>query len=421
MPTKKPPLFMDGFDEEITRDMKMYVTGEKDRHLDSGILHMQGWKMLRLNEEDTNYLIEAEYPLNGSEPCTHCGVIGQYVRFGNRKQQYHDLPAHDKQVYINVWRQRLRCKACGKVFQQHLPYMDNDHFMTERLVVYIRRASMQKTFTSIAKSIGVDEKSIRLIFNDQADKLEAERVIETPEWLGIDELNLTGKPRGIFTDVKQRKPVELLPERKKIAMEAFLRQLDTQKVQIVTMDMWNPYREAVQQIMPHAVIVVDKFHIVRMANQALDDVRKNFRKQLTDKRRRQLKSDRYILLRRRTELTEQQKFILDTWIQNYEKLGRAYVGKEMFCDIWEARDREEAERYYQDWLKYIASNDIAHAFTDLTRAMTNWHDEIFAYFDYPLTNAYTEALNGITKLIQRNGRGYSFKAIRAKLLYGSTL
>jgi len=419
MTGKRPQIF--NLDEEITPEILLALLGKEQLHLDSGILHMAGWKMLGVYEDETSYLVEAEYPLDGTEPCTHCGVIGQYVRFGTRVQQYHDLPSHDKQVRINVNRPRLRCKACGKVFQQQLPYMDAEHFMTERLVIYIRQESMRKTFTSIAKSIGVNEKSIRLIFNDQADKLEAQRVIETPEWLGIDELYLTGKYRGIFTDVKGRKPVELLPERKKPVVVEFLRQLDTQKVQIVTIDMWNPYREAVQQVIPHAIIVVDKFHIQRMANQALDMVRKNTRKQLTDKRRRQLKNDRYIMLRRRTELTEQQKFLLDTWIQNYEKLGRAYVGKEMFCDIWEARDREEAERYYQDWLKYIASNDIAHAFTDLTRAMTNWHGQIFAYFDYPLTNAYTEALNGILKLVQRNGRGYSFKAIRAKLLYGSTL
>ena len=406
----------------ITRsDMFKLDFTSQGLHLASGILHMKGWELLKLSESAEDYIAEAEYPLNGHEACTHCGVIGQYVRFGIRVQQYHDLPAQDKRVFINVNRPRLKCKACGKVFQQQLPYMDTEHFMTERLVAYIQQKSMSQTFISIAKQIGLDEKSIRLIFLAEAGKLEAQRVIETPEWLGIDEVFLTGKARGIFTDIKGRKPVELLPERKKTAVIEFLRQLDADKVRLVTIDMWNPYREAVQLVLPHATIIIDKFHIVRMANAALDMVRRNTRKQLSAARRRQLKHDRFIMLRRRNELTEQPRFILATWIQNYEKLGRAYVGKEMFCDIWEAHSKDEAERFYQEWLIYIENNDIAHAFTELVRAMTNWHEEIFAYFDYPLTNAYTEALNGILKLIQRNGRGYSFKAIRAKLLYGSTL
>ncbi len=45
--------------------------------------------------------------------------------------------------------------------------------------------------------------------------------------------------------------------------------------------------------------------------------------------------------------------------------------------------------------------------------------EIFAYFDHPITNAYTEALNGLVKIMNRNGRGYSFDAIRAKVLYST--
>jgi hypothetical protein len=56
-------------------------------------------------------------------------------------------------------------------------------------------------------------------------------------------------------------------------------------------------------------------------------------------------------------------------------------------------------------------------FNDLTRAMRNWRKEILNYFDYPITNAYTEALNGVTKVMNRMGRGYSFEVIRARMLF----
>lgn len=422
MTDKNEENFLHWFDrlEELMQVERVF-TDPSAMPLESGILHMDGWKVLKMNEHEDEYILKAEYRSEWEEACPGCRMMGQAVRFGIRQQNFHDLPVHDKRVTIQVQRQRLRCKNCGRVYQQYLPYMDTKHSMTQRLVVYIGRESMRRTFTSIAQQIGVDEKTIRLIFSAEADRLEARREIETPEWLGIDEIFLTRKPRAIFTDVGNRKPVELLPDRKKTTVAAFLRELETDKVQIVTMDMWNPYREAVQAVIPHATIIVDKFHIVRMANLALDAVRKNTRKQMTDKRRRQLKNDRYILLRRRNELTDQQRLILDAWIQNYEKLGHAYVAKEMFCDVWEASSREEAEAYYQAWLDWIERVEIAHAFYDVTRAVNNWRTEIFAYFDHPLTNAYTEALNGILKLIQRNGRGYTFKAIRAKLLYGSTL
>lgn len=56
-------------------------------------------------------------------------------------------------------------------------------------------------------------------------------------------------------------------------------------------------------------------------------------------------------------------------------------------------------------------------FDPLIKAMGNWHDDIFAYFDHPITNAYTESLNNLIRVVNRVGRGYSFEALRAKILF----
>lgn len=72
-----------------------------------------------------------------------------------------------------------------------------------------------------------------------------------------------------------------------------------------------------------------------------------------------------------------------------------------------------------NWPKWKASipTDLAGQFKDITTAVENWKGPIFNYFDTRVTNAYTEALNGVMKVVNRNGRGYSFEAIRAKMLY----
>ncbi len=78
-----------------------------------------------------------------------------------------------------------------------------------------------------------------------------------------------------------------------------------------------------------------------------------------------------------------------------------------------------AELEYDRWLKGITS-EIRPYFEPLTRAVENWHREIFSYFDLqpnPITNAYTEALNNLIKLANKNGRGYGFDVLRAKVLF----
>lgn len=80
-------------------------------------------------------------------------------------------------------------------------------------------------------------------------------------------------------------------------------------------------------------------------------------------------------------------------------------------------NRREAEQRYEQWISSMTS-DVRPAYAAMMVAATNWHDEIFAYFDHRVTNAYTESLNSVIKLTNRIGRGYSFDVIRALMLYG---
>lgn len=232
----------------------------------------------------------------------------------------------------------------------------------------------------------------------------------------MDEIYLI-KPCGVIANVQNNTIVDLLVNRNKETIIHYLSNLKGKEtVQYVTMDMWKPYREACQQVIPQAKIIIDKFHVVRMANNALESVRKSLRGSLTAKERRLLMHDRFILLKREHDLTEQEAFLLSGWALNYPLLGEAYRLKESFYSIYEAASKTEAQQRYQYWLSSIPS-ELLLDFADLARACENWHPWIMNYFDYRITNAYTESLNNLTRATNRKGRGYSFEALRAKMLF----
>merc|ERR1712000_293443 len=143
-------------------------------------------------------------------------------------------------------------------------------------------------------------------------------------------------------------------------------------------------------------IVVDKFHVVRMANDALERVRKGLRKELKPSQSRTLKGDRKILLKRAHEVSD----------------------RERFYGIWDATTRLQAEAALDEW---IATNPKGQkeVWSDLVRAVGNWREETMTYFetDMPVTNAYTESINRLAKDKNREGRGYSFEVMRARMLY----
>ena len=382
------------------------------------ILNLPDWEVIEVKESEYDYAIHAKYTPE-TQACIRCGVVGELYRHGVKKQRFMDLPIHNKRVGLIVHRQRYHCRACSKTSFQPLADMDKNHAATLRLLAYIGKESMKRTFVSVADDTGIHERTVRRLFALEVARLDSEVKFETPRWLGIDEVHLVRKARCILTNVEQRTVIDMLTSRTKDVVSRYLHQLpDRQRIELVAMDMWQPYKDAVRDILPQATVIIDRFHVIRLAIQGMDTVRKDTRSELTPRQRRTLMRDRYILFHRKSDLNEQDQFILDTWLGQFPLLGKAYQFKEDFCDLWMVKDRQEALDRYES-LKESIPTELQPAFKPLTTAVGNWKGEIFAWWDHPVTNAYTEAIAGLVKLTNHTGRGYSFKAIRAKLLYSN--
>jgi transposase len=386
----------------------------------SNILNLRNWDVTNVTETPGQYVIDATCKTL-PPGCVHCGSVTNVHKHGTRKQEVVDLPSHGNRVRIALTRTRHWCKDCGKTFLQPLPDVAESGSMTRRLQAYIERQSVKHTFAHVAAEVGVDEKTVRTIFKAYTNWLDGAVRFETPTVLGLDELYLLKKPRCIATNIEKRTIIALLEDRNKPTVTQYLFWLpDKERVKVVTMDMWKPYRDAVQKVLPDAAIVVDKFHIVRVATKAMETIRRGLKDAMTTTKRREVMRSRFLLLRRaRTLDAEEQKTVAE-WSQNLPTLGMAYKLKEGFYSIFELRDRASAEAAYKAWKESIP-DEMQKPFKEVTTAMTNWEKEVFNYFDHRFTNATTEALNGLSKITNRTGRGYSFSAVRAKMLYGRYL
>ncbi len=378
------------------------------------LLNLPDYRIITVDETDDAYHIAAE-TLVAPRMCSHCDGTA-IVGYGRREQWIRDLPMHGKRVGLYFQTRRFRCKACGKTFYEDLPSVDTQRFMTERLVAWIGPAAIRQPFAHVAQEVGVSERTVRDIFHDHVTALEAHRQVETPQWLGLDEIHLI-RPRGVVTNVQECTLVDLLVNRNKETVTAYLMRLPhRQRVQLVTMDMWRPYQEAVQAALPQATVVIDKFHVLKMANAAVDRVRKQLREALTPAQRRGLMHDRFVLLKREADLTDREALLLSTWVKNYPVLGEIHRLKESFFGLYDCASAAEARSYYQTWEQSLTPDQRA-AFAEVLTAWRHWETHIVAYFDHPVTNAYTESLNNLIRATDRLGRGYSFAALRAKMLW----
>jgi transposase len=379
-------------------------------------LNLSTITILSVGETEHDYHVTAESALPPLS-CTTCRSK-DIVGFGKRAQLYNDLPIHGKRVGITINRKRYKCKTCGVTFYEPLVSIHENHRATTRLVRYVEHESMRRTFASVAEDAGIDEKTIRSVFKRHADHLDATVRFELPQWMGIDEIHIIKKPRCVITNVEHNTIVNMIPNREMTALTAYLKDLPNKgRIRYVAMEMWRPYKSAVKAHMPDAKIVVDKFHVVRMGNVALEMHRKAIRRTLNSRQRAKLMRDRFILLQRPADITPEERDLMGPWFEAFPTLGLAYELKEEFYGVWEnAASRADAESSYKTWLAKIVP-DVEPHFKPIVTAFENWHEEIFSYFDHPITNAYTESLNSLIRVINRNGRGYSFEALRAKVLY----
>jgi transposase len=275
------------------------------------ILNLPDWTIIRTIDGLRDYQITATYDV-AAVACHSCWRFGFLQRFGKRNQLFLDLPMHGKRVGIYVERQRYRCTNCRHTMLQPLPHMDEKHQMTKRLIAHIGEASLRRTFISIAEECGLDERTVRTVFHEHVGHLDETTVFATPKWLGIDELTLLRHPRCIMTNLEERTIIALLKNRSQATVSQYLHDLHRRgRVEIVAMDMWEPYRSAAQWALHRPRIIVDKFHVVRMANQGLETIRRQLRQTLPDRQRRTLMHDRFILLRRHEALTDKDRLILE--------------------------------------------------------------------------------------------------------------
>ncbi|WP_108945776.1 ISL3 family transposase [Shewanella halifaxensis] len=380
------------------------------------MLNLDNLQVIEREELDESYVIHAQsITLTALVPSAVLSTLSLLAKLYSR-MLIHRCTVRRSKSNTNV--SVCVVKTAEKTSFEPLFWLSKDFRMTQRAEEYVMRRCGKVPFIHVATELDVTEGTIRNVFSNYVAVIENKHDWLAPRVLGIDETHFSQKMHLVMTDIEKRTLLDMRKDRSLDATQkAIMRLRGWQHIEIVTMDMWRPYKTAVKQLIPNAVIVIDRFHVAKMAGEAMEKARKATRIELTDKERKKLKNDRKILLKRRDNITGLNELAsFDFWTNEYPTLMEVYNAKEGFLAMWDMPTRKDAEEYWEHW-KSVSTPTVRRYFKDAIRAIDNWHEEIFNWWDYPYTNALTESLNNVIKGTFRSGRGYSFEVLRAKLLY----
>lgn len=370
-----------------------------------------------VEENEREFEIYIELPRKTHE-CPCCGRNTDRIH-DYRMQRIRDCPAFGKPVYLFLKKRRYICRECGKRFYERNRFLPKYYRRTQREIVAVINGFRELVSAKhISAEHGISVNTALRYFD-----LVSYGTLKLPRVLSMDEFkgNADGeKFQTILTDAENHKVLDILPNRKARDLIKFFLKFPREerlKVEYVVIDMSKVFYSVAQTCFPKATVVADRYHVLRQAAWAMENVRKDRQKKLSQEWCRYFKRYRYLLYKNPKKFSEEESDKLRVLLGISTDLEYAYKLKNSFREVMRSHDSNTGKKLLADWV-YFAESSGLEEFSKCTKAVHNWSDEILASFDCPYSNGYTEGCNNKTKALKRVCFGVrSFARLRNRILH----
>lgn len=355
--------------------------------------------------------------------CPECNQITDQIHQNDKYRYVQDLPVQNHTVWLKVLKRRFFCPFCEKVFTERFDSFTGKKRRTDRLTQHIMETSRglsHKRAEEVLNKEGiqVSRHTIAFILHQQAET-KHQKAPGSGAAIGLDDFSLKKREKyaTVVSDLKGHRVVDVLEGRDKRSIRDYLKKLAlATSILFVVMDMWKAYYHAVREALPEAVIIIDKFHVLKVINEALNTVRKRVQRHPQGSTERMIYEVRGYLWRRPEKLTREQKRKLKKVLSLEPVLAKAYSLKCQFWGWYEYRYRKVARKHLDDWCTEAIASGLPE-FIEAAGTLRRWEEPILNYFGPRWTNGYTEGVNNKIKVIKRRGYGCrNFQNFRCRIL-----
>ena len=343
--------------------------------------------------------------------CPACGsddVIGR----GQRPRRLRTVSIGSKPVYLALSIPRVECRSCGVLRQVNLGFADPRVSYTKAFQRYALELSQYMTIKDVAIQLGISWDVIKEIQKTDLQRRFARPRLKHLRRIAIDEISTAKGHRylTIVMDLDSGAVVHVGQGKGGDALKEFWPRLRRSgaKIEAVATDMSPAYIDAVTTCLPGATLVFDRFHVIKLYNDKLSELRRAMYRELKDTMQKEvLKGVRWLLLKRPENLdpTRNEPQRLHEALRLNQPLAIAYYLKEELNEIWQQDDQETAQTLLMDWITYAESTGIGmlKTFAKSLRAHA-WG--ILAWYDYPISTGPLEGTNNKIKTMKRQAYGF---------------
>jgi len=316
---------------------------------------------------------------------------------------------------------RVQCRRCG-IKVEAIPWARRKSSLSLPLILVLTAFAKQLAWKEVARLFDLHWNTVRAAVQQVVDYGLEHREISEVLYIGIDELS---RRRGhtyvtMVYDLIRGRLLWVGDGRDKQVLEEFFAQWGkerTKALQGICCDMWDPYVEVIGQLAPDAILVFDKFHIVKHLMEAVDTVRRQESAEKGQKYRDLVQGTRYIWLKNPWNLTDKQRVRLSQLEQLNLKINRAYLLKEQFRQFWDCVDPADAKKFLKQWF-WWATHSRLEPMRKFAWMLRNHEQDILNYFKLRITAARVEGLNRKAKVVSQRSYGFrTFGTFRLALYH----
>ena len=344
-----------------------------------------------------------------------CGVCRQdcVLIHERRRRLVRERDCFDRRVWLDVPIRRMDCHHCGARVVEHIRWLDSRARITQRLRMWIEALTQLLPIAHVAKLTGLNWHTIKEIDHRRLERMHGEFVANDVHRLVMDEFALHKGHRyaTVVMDADRMRVLWVGEGNSREAIRPFFELLGPERcrqIEAVAMDMNTAFDLEVQQHCPHAEVVYDLFHVVaRFGRDVVDRVRVDQANALRDQpaARKVVKRSRWLLLRNRDNLKDDQSVRLDELLAANTPLATVYLLKTELKEIWFAPSVREGARRWRLWYQMAIDSQLTPAI-QFAKRLKKYLRGILASALYRMNSSILEGVNNKIKVINRMADGF---------------
>jgi len=323
---------------------------------------------------------------------------------------WEDIVICKTKIYFQYRPKELDCPTHGRQ-QEVIPWAADHSRITYRLEFLILKYAQSMTQAKAAEFLMLSKSTFSDLLHRIISRVRADHKIRGVKSLGVDEISYARNKKyaTIVYDLEKSCVIWAAKGKGKATIDDFfnnhLSQYQKEHITTASCDMSEGYINAINEHCSNVTLVLDKFHIVKALNDALDCVRKEEWQVLSKDERKALKGMRWLLYKHSSNRTKKETRLINQLKKSNRRIHRAWVLKDEFELFWQYNSPASARKFLKRWMTTALKSRI-QSMKKFVNTIRKHIENIIAYIGNAITNAKAEGINRIIKQVKDRSSGF---------------